>query len=114
LLQTAQGASPPQPERTMKEKRYEEDDGRTIADMSGIEPQPMLMPSASSIKKLREGRDEPDVPGRTAQKYDYGPEQLDREGRRAAIGGAISAWLLIGGLVFAAFAVVILVIGHLS
>ena len=88
-----------------------EDDGRTVADMSDIEPMPLLVPSASSIKKLKEGRDEPEAPGRP--EYQKGPEYLDREGRRAMIGGAMSAMLLVGGLLFAAFAVVILIIGHL-
>ena len=27
-----------------KKRFYEDDDGRTIADMSGIEPQPLLIP----------------------------------------------------------------------
>ena len=92
-------------------RKYDDDDGRTVADMSGVEPQPLLMPSASSIRKLKEGRDEPEVPGRT--EYQQGPEYLDREGRRAMIGGAISAMLLVGGILFAAFAAVIFIIGHL-
>lgn len=82
--------------------------------MSGLEPQPMLMPSASSIKKLKEGRADFEEPPKPGNAYDhYGPEQLDREGRRAMIGGAMSAVLLVGGLLFAAFAAVIFVIGHL-
>ena len=91
--------------------KYDDDDGRTVADMSGIEPQPLLMPSASSIRKLKEGGDEPEVPGRAESQR--GPEYLDREGRRAMIGGALSAMLLVGGVLFAAFAAVIFIIGHL-
>ena len=43
------------------ERIYEDDDGRTIADMSGIEPQPMLIPR---IRKRRDRADfrEPDAP----------------------------------------------------
>ncbi len=94
-----------------KKKMYDDDDGRTIADMSGIEQTPLLMPSASSIKRLKEGGSEPETPGRARQPH--GPEQLDKEGRRAMIGGAMSAMLLVGGIVFALFAAVILIIGHL-
>ena len=35
--------------RTMK--KYDDDDGRTVADMSGIEQQPMLMPSLEPVMK---------------------------------------------------------------
>ncbi|MBQ3428206.1 MAG: hypothetical protein IJH28_00370 [Mogibacterium sp.] len=95
-------------------RKYDDDDGRTVADMSGVEPQPMLMPSASSIRKLKEGRADFEEPPKPGNAYEhYGPEQLDREGRRAMIGGAMSAVLLVGGLLFAAFAVVIFIIGHL-
>ena len=40
---------------------YEDDDGRTVADMSGLEPQPMLIPR---IHKRRDRADfrEPDAP----------------------------------------------------
>ena len=92
-------------------KTYDDDDGRTVADMSGIEQTPMFIPSADSIRRLREGRDSADAPD-IPQKQ-HGPEYIDREGRRAMIGGAISAMLLVGGIVFALFAVVILIIGHL-
>ena len=63
-----------------KERIYEDDDGRTIADMSGIEPQPMLIP------RIRRRRDE----------------------RNAAIGGALKAGLLIGGVFLIAGALAIL------
>ena len=95
-------------------KKYDDDDGRTVADMSGIEQQPMLMPSASSIRRVKEGRADPDAPqGADDKHYELRPEQLDREGRRAMIGGALSAMLLVGGVMFAAFAALILIIGHL-
>ena len=95
----------------MAKKTYDDDDGRTKADMSGLEPTPMLIPSAESIRRLKEGRDEPEAPVR--KEYEFGPEHLDKEGRRAMIGGALTAMLLVGGILFAAFAAVILIIGHL-
>ena len=94
-----------------EKRRSDEDDGRVIADMSGVERQPVLMPDAGSIRRVKEGRaDFAETPAKSDQS---GPEYLDKEGRRAMIGGALSAMLLVGGVLAAAFAVVILIIGHL-
>jgi hypothetical protein len=96
----------------MEDKRpYEEDDGCVIADMSGIEKQPLFFPSADSIKRVKENRS--DFAGPPVKSVSSGPENLDNEGRRAMIAGALSAMLLIGGLLAAAFAAIILIIGHL-
>lgn len=96
----------------MNDKRlYDDDDGRVIADMSGVERKPLFIPDADSIDKVRESRQEPGSP--KGQSYSTGPEYLDKEGRRAMIGGALSAMLLVGGVLAAAFAVLILIIGHL-
>ena len=92
-------------------KRYEDDDERVIADMSGVERQPIIFPSAESIRRVREDR--ADFAEPPAKSYSNGPEYLDKEGRRAMIGGALSAMLLVGGLLAAGFAVMILIIGHL-
>ena len=92
-------------------KRFEVDEERVIADMSGVERQPVLFPSADSIRRVKENRADFSEP--PAKSYSQGPEFLDKEGRRAMIGGAISAMLLVGGLLAAGFAVVILIIGHL-
>ena len=82
-----------------------------IADMSGIEKQPVIFPDAESIRRVKENRAEFSEP--PAKSYSHGPEYLDKEGRRAMIGGALSAMLLIGGLLAAGFAAVILILGHL-
>ena len=73
---------------------YEDDDGRTVADMSGIEPQPMLIPR---IRKRADRADfrEPDAPEANDRPWDTSGE-LSREERNAAIGGALKASLLIG------------------
>ena len=92
-------------------KSFEVDEERVIADMSGVERQPVLFPSADSIRRVKENRADFSEP--PAKSYSQGPEFLDKEGRRAMIGGAISAMLLVGGLLAAGFAVVILIIGHL-
>ena len=96
----------------MEDKRpYEEDDGRVIADMSGIEKQPLFFPSADSIKRVKENRSDFAEP--PVKSVSSGPENLDNEGRQAMIAGALSAMLLVGGLLAAAFAAIILIIGHL-
>ena len=79
--------------------------------MSGVERQPIIFPSAESIRRVREDR--ADFAEPPAKSYSNGPEYLDKEGRRAMIGGALSAMLLVGGLLAAGFAVIILIIGHL-
>ena len=95
----------------MEDKKNYDDDERVIADMSGIERQPVIFPSAESIHRLKENRADFTEP--PEKKYSSGPEYLDKEGRRAMIDGAVSAMLLVGGLLAAAFAVAILIIGHL-
>ena len=90
---------------------YNDDDGRVIADMSGIEKQPMFFPSPEAVGRVKESR--PDFTEPPEKISNYGPEYLDKEGRRAMIGGAVSAMLLVGGLLAAAFAVIILIIGHM-
>lgn len=96
----------------MEEKRpYEDDDERVIADMSSVERQPLFFPSAESIKRVKENRADFSEP--PVKSFSQGPEYLDKKGRRAMIAGAVSAMLLVGGLLAAGFAVVILIIGHL-
>ena len=95
----------------MDDKKLYDDDGRVIADMSGIKKQPLVFPDAESLRRVKENRaDFTEPPVKT---YSQGPEFLDKEGRRAMIGGALSAMLLVGGLLAAGFAVAILIIGHL-
>ena len=90
----------------MKHNEPFEDDGRTVADMSGIEPQPMLIPR---IRKRRDRADfrEPDAPAANDRPWDTSGE-LSREERNAAIGGALKAGLLIGGVFLIAGALAIL------
>ena len=88
------------------ERIYENDDGRTVADMSGIEPQPMLIPR---IRKRADRADfrEPDAPEANDRPWDTSGE-LSREERNAAIGGALKAGLLIGLTFLAAGALAII------
>ncbi len=82
----------------MTKRTYDDDDGRVIADMSGLERQPMVLPRLPKRKKSAE----PELPD--AQQPEL---QLTGEERRAYLGGAIGAGMLIAGIFIAAAAIVI-------
>lgn len=87
----------------MAKKTYDDDDGRTIADMSGVQRQPLIIPR---FKKKEKGEEE-------SEKSDLG--SLSKGDRRAVIGGTLSAALLVMGIFAAVIALVILLIvliGH--
>lgn len=85
----------------MQQRNYDDDDGRTIADMSGLERQPILAPRLPKRKK--ENAEQPEQAKQ--------PElQLSDEERRSYIGGALGAAALIGGIFIAAGAIVILLL----
>ena len=82
--------------------RFDEDDGRTVADMSGLERQPMLLPHLPKRKKENAGPEKPNG---------NQPElQLTKEERRAYVGGALGAAMLLGGVFIAAGAIVIVLL----
>ncbi len=85
----------------------DEDDGRVIADMSDVSRTPLIMPHFGTTGKSR--REITDEPDERPQQYQQ-PVQLDSEERRAMIGGAVSAALLVGGAIALAFAALILLI----
>ncbi len=73
-----------------KKKTYDDDDGRTVVDMSEVDPMPVLLP------RFRRRKDEP-----TSE------HEMSKEDRRAVMLGAIGAVLLIGGIFIVAGAIVI-------
>ena len=79
-----------------KQKTYDDDDGRTIADMSGVGRSGMF--TFRSFKKNSTFRKPDDE---TPQ------EDYTRDQRKAAVGGALSAALLIAGAFIGAGAIVI-------
>ena len=87
-----------------KKRTYDDDDGRTIADMSGIGPAPVLFPRIPKKK----GADQPGPQGAADRPWEQ-QGQFTPEERRAAMGGALKAALLIAGVFIAAGAVAILV-----
>lgn len=79
-----------------KNKRvYDDDDGRTIADMSGVERQRMLIPRMPK----RQGDAAPQQ--EAAQKPER--QKLSRSEGRAYVFGAMGAALLIGSIFVVAF-----------
>lgn len=85
-----------------KKRTYQDDDGRTIADMSGIEPSPVLFP------RLPKKEQRSQAPQSTGDRPWEGQEQFTDEQRRAAMGGALKAAMLLAGVFIAAGALVIL------
>ena len=57
-----------------EKKRFEDDEERVIADMSGIERQPVLFPSADSIRRVKENRADFSEP--PEKNYSHGPDIL--------------------------------------
>ena len=88
------------------ERIYEDDDGRTVADMSGLEPQPMLIPRTHKRRNRADFR-EPDTPEANDRPWDTSGE-LNREERNAAVRGALTAGLLIALAFLAGGALLIL------
>lgn len=86
-----------------------EDDGYVVADMSGIERQPLLFPRFGRMSSVKKRVPDPDAPERTAPP----PPEISAGERRALIGGSVAAGLLIIGVLAAVFAAVILLIGHM-
>lgn len=86
-----------------KDDFYEEDDGRTIADMSGIERQPTFLPH---FHRKRSDFSAPDAPRANDRPWESAAGELTRE-ERAAIRGALKAGLLIAGVYILAAAALI-------
>lgn len=87
-----------------KDDFYEEDDGRTIADMSGIERQLTFLPH---FHRKRSDFSAPDVPRANDRPWESAAGELTREERNAAIHGALKAGLLIAGVYILAAAALI-------
>ena len=85
----------------MTKRSYDDDDGRVVADMSGLERQPMVLPRLPKRKKENAAATPEDA---GAQQPEL---QLTAEERRSYMAGAIGAGLLIAGIFIAAAAVII-------
>ena len=84
-----------------EKKQYPDDDGRTIADMSGIERQPLMLP------RLRKRDRQDPVQTEGTQQPE---EQLSKEERRSYMFGALGAALLIAAVFVVVFAIAIIIL----
>ncbi len=82
-----------------QQKTYDDDDGRTIADMSGVQRSNLFLPR--SLKKNGTFSKQEEQPDDATQ------EQFTNRQRRIAVGGALTAALLIAGAFIGAGAIVI-------
>ena len=79
----------------MSKRKYDDDDGRRIADMSGIDGhQPLFMPRLPR-------RDTPPAEEETQDERPWEKNEISREERRWIINAAIRAALLIAGIFIA-------------
>ena len=78
----------------MGKKIYDDDDGRTIADMSGLEGRSITSAFKETRRKKQEEKLNPEI-------------REDKKTRRAYTFGAVGAGLLIGGIYLIVFAIVI-------
>ncbi len=85
----------------MTKRSYDDDDGRVVADMSGLERQPMVLPRLPKRKKENAAATPEDA---GAQQPEL---QLTAEERRSYMAGAVGAGLLIAGIFIAAAAIII-------
>ena len=98
-------------------KKYDDDDGRVIADMSDFQRRPLIVPNLGGKKQnIPAAADEDEVdlisdPGEKTRKKSKAKykESMNREERHAAISGAVAAGLIVAGVLIAGLAVIIII-----
>ncbi|MBQ7595076.1 MAG: hypothetical protein IJU45_00255 [Clostridia bacterium] len=90
----------------MSKKDNFEDDGRTVADMSGIERQPLILPRLPKKAKNEHAETENENP--------WEENGMNKGERRAFISGAMTAALLVGLVFAAAIGIVIFLITRMN
>ena len=94
----------------MKQRRYEEDDGRTIADMSGVSRRSVFLPHFPESGEEKAGRrPEPDAEPENDNPW-FRRIEVTKQERNAAMRGALTAALLIALVFIAAGALLILLL----
>ena len=86
-----------------KHKKYEDDDGRVIADMSGLSRPTLFRPGRPDSRESRPP--EPMEPKREERPWE--DTGMSREDRRAYIWAALKAALVMAAIYIAAFGLVI-------
>ena len=95
--------------KRMGKKDLYEDDGRTIADMSDVERTPLLLPNIGRIRKVRAERKGVDTNEKDPETPRFEPS-MDKKERKAYLGGAVSASLLIALIYLGAFAILVVLL----
>ncbi len=86
-----------------KKRVYDDDDGRTVADMSGVERTPLIVPRLPDRKNdAPESAEQPDRP--------WEQQTLTKGERRSVVLGAMSASVLIALIFIVVFAIAIALI----
>ena len=93
----------------MNTRDYDDDDGRVVADMSGIDDRSLVgrwlgLPEGK-VQSRREITDRPE--SRSPRADAYGSGEMDSEERRFFIFGAMKASLMLGMVYLVIFAIVI-------
>ncbi|MBQ5441001.1 MAG: hypothetical protein IIU36_01890 [Firmicutes bacterium] len=93
-----------------KKRQYDDDDGRVIADMGDLEPQPLFVPRFDHLHK----KDRKDIGQReeTTSRPEYDVQYTSEE-RRAILGGTMAAVFLVGGIFIVAFGLFVFVLTRL-
>lgn len=78
-----------------KNRTYDDDDGRTIADMSGIGRQPMFLPHLPENGRRTAAHSAPRYPEETENARPWEDTGLSKEERMWFVFGAVKAALLI-------------------
>ena len=92
----------------MAKKQYDDDDGRTIFDMSGVERQPLIIPDLHKLKELKQERKTREA---EALRREFPKEtREEKKTRKSYVFGALGAGLLIGLVYLVVFAVLIVVL----
>ncbi|MBE6538499.1 MAG: hypothetical protein E7671_03435 [Ruminococcaceae bacterium] len=90
-------------DKNKKKKVYDDDDGRSIADMSGLDPHHPFTPRIKWNRGQADGNSEQ----KNGEDRPWEEHPLSKEERRAFIWGALGAALLIGAVFVAGLALVI-------
>ena len=85
-----------------KKPRDFEDDGRTIADMSSVERQPLIIPKFSRLKNNKKSETE------SVGEKPWEDNSFNKKERKSFIFGALGATLLVSGIFALAFALIII------
>ncbi|MBE6720334.1 MAG: hypothetical protein E7571_06740 [Ruminococcaceae bacterium] len=89
----------------MSKKKYDDDDGRIVADMSGVDRQPLLLPRFGN--KNNESND-------VQSDDDVNKFQMSSNEKRSFIAGALGAALAVAGVFAVVGAIVIFLITRMG